>query len=360
MRVLHTIDSVRAEVGGPSHSVPMLVRALRSSGVDAFLWTYDRKGPRDLSPSGISAEMSLEDVLNGDRKIDVLHDHGIWRRANHQAARLAAIFDVPRMVSPRGMLEPWALSHRKWKKRVSWWLYQRKDIHSAAALHATAEMEAAQFRALGIALPVHIVPNALDLSDISVCPDCPDKEKKIVLFLSRIHPKKGLLMLVDAWAAVNPPNWIMQIVGPDELGHRADVEAKVARMGLKSSWRFQGAAEGQAKWKAMKEADLFVLPTHSENFGICVAEALASKLPVITTKGAPWEGLVTHDCGWWVEPTSDALATALRAAMALTSEQRTLMGEQGRTWIEREFSPCEVGKRMVESYEKTLSCNISR
>ena len=124
--------------------------------------------------------------------------------------------------------------------------------------------------------------------------------------------------------------------------------------GLSDAWQFDGAVDREDRWRVLQEADLFILPTKTESFGIAVAEALARGLPVITTTGAPWEGLVTHRCGWWVERSADALAAALREAVAMSPEQRREMGDRGRAWVEAEFSWTDIGRRMAEAYAEIL------
>ena len=142
-----------------------------------------------------------------------------------------------------------------------------------------------------------------------------ERERKRALFLSRVHPKKGLLMLAQAWGELRPERWEMMIVGPDVGGHRAQVESMVDQLGIRNDWTFHDSLYGEQKEQAFLGSDLFVLPTFSENFGIAVAEALAYGLPVVTTRGAPWSGLQDRRCGWWVEPTLDGVRRGLEAGI---------------------------------------------
>jgi len=153
--------------------------------------------------------------------------------------------------------------------------------------------------------------------------------------LSRIHPKKGLINLIDAWARVRPEGWRLVIAGPDEGGYQAEVAERIRTSGVGEQVSFVGAVEGEAKAALYRNADLFVLPTFSENFGVVVAEALAYGLPVLTTRGAPWADLETHNCGWWIDTGVEPLAQALREAMALSDEQRHAMGARGRDYVLR-------------------------
>lgn len=358
MRVLHTIASLRPETGGPARSVPGLAAAIAGSGVDVSLWAADVPARYEV-PGGV-------ELLKGDIResiacldtFDLVHDHGLWLPINHAIAKATAAAGIPRMVSPRGMLEPWALNHRKWKKRLAWFAYQKRDLERSAALHATAESEAEQFRKLGLTPPGFVIPNGVELPNqgSSFAKGSEDKQRKrTALFLSRVHPKKGLPILVDAWARVRPEGWRMRVVGPDEDGHRGEIESMVRRLGLEADWTLEGPLEGARKADAFAEADLFILPTHSENFGIAVAEALAAGLPVITTTGAPWRRLIESRSGWWVEPTSNSLADVLKEACRLGSGDLEAMGTRGRALVQREFSWSGIASQMIEAYERTLS-----
>lgn len=325
--------------------------ALAARGLDVHLWSAEI--PPDFVPaSGVKMHAEPLDVLLGPHGIrpDVIHDHGVWLPSNHGVARGARRLNRPRVVSPRGMLEPWALRHRRWKKKMAWWLYQRADLQSAAVLHATAEAEAAQFRQLGLHPPIRIIANGIALPE-----HAPDKRKpdgrRTALFLGRLHRKKGLPLLVEAWARVKPPGWRMRVVGPDEDGHRAEIAALVAAAGLGEIWEMPGPVNDADKWRCYAEADLFLLPSHSENFGMAVAEAMAAGLPVITTRACPWEGVRTRRCGWWVEPAAESLAAALREACALPGSELASMGERGREWMRSDFSWSKVAEEMASLYE---------
>ncbi len=382
MKVLHTIASLHPETGGPARSVPGLASALADLGMKVHLWSPALPEGIETPPGVVLHTGDFNQLIGRLGTIDLIHDHGLWLPVNHQVALASRAKGIPRMVSPRGMLEPWALNHKKWKKRLAWHLYQHRDLNRACALHATADSEAEQFRRLGLGNPVHIIPNGVDLPPLSslshqlsvlrpqatdhrppttdhrqlpsaLC-SLPSASLRSALFLGRIHPKKGLPLLVEAWAKVRPPGWSMQVIGPDEGGHRAEVEGLVRNAGLGDVWHFGGSLEGEMKSRAFQEASLFILPTFSENFGISVAEALASGVPVITTTGAPWQGLESHRCGWWVAPEVEALAAGLREATALNDDERQAMGERGARWMKDEFTWAGVASQMRVAYEQVL------
>jgi hypothetical protein len=140
---------------------------MAATGIEVGLWAPDRSAldsplvePHPaVRPLAGSAEAALKEF----GRPDLIHDNGLWLRHNHQLARLAALAGIPRVVSTRGMLEPWAMNHKRWKKRLAWWLYQRRDLQRAVALHATARSEADHLRQLGLRNAISIIPNGVDL-----------------------------------------------------------------------------------------------------------------------------------------------------------------------------------------------------
>ena len=285
-----------------------------------------------------------------DRHVDILHDHGIWLPNNHAAIGVARERNIPLVVSPRGMLEPWSLAYRAWKKRIAWTLYEKRDLASARAFCATSIEEATSIRKCGCRQPIAVVPNGVEVP-ASAGPRWTKSVPKTALFLSRIHPKKGLLLLVEAWKRAQPPNWRVVVAGPDEGGHRRIVERAVSEAGLRYAFDFVGPADDSAKGALLRQADVLILPTMSENFGVVIAEALAYMVPVIATTGVPWSGLADHACGWWVRPEVGEIARAIREVAALSDSEREAMGMRGRLWVEREFSWPSAAKRMLSVYE---------
>ena len=285
------------------------------------------------------------------KRSDVVHAHGLWLMPNVDAGNAAAHARTSLVVSPRGMLANEALEYSSLKKRLFWRLLQRRAYAGAAAWHATSEQEAAEIRAFGIAAPIAVIPNGIDLPDVLADHD-EARPRRRLLFLSRIHPKKGLPVLLDAWSqiAAERPEWDLVIAGADEGGHRGELEARVATDGIPNIM-FTGPLYGEAKTALLKATDLFVLPTRNENFGIAVAEALAAGIPAIVTTGAPWSGLATERCGWWIDQGVAPLVDALREATALPPDQRRAMGLRGRAWMTRDFGWDRIGRQMCAVYK---------
>jgi len=299
---------------------------------------------------GIGAQYQQQlALLARDSRDCLVHDHAVWLPSNHAVAKFCRTRGIIRIVSPRGMLTPWALNHGKFKKRIAWWIFQRADLKSARVLHATSELEASELRLLGVRLPIAIIPNGVDMATVQPI-HTTMKGSKQALFVGRIHPKKGLPMLAQAWAAVKPAGWSMHVIGPDEGGHRAAVEQAVHQLGISDQWVFHGPMEGQQKWEWLSKADITILPTYSENFGLTVVESLLMGTPVITTTGAPWSRLTEKRCGWWVEPTANHLELAVREATMLNPAELMEMGKRGANWVANEFTWHGIAEKFEELY----------
>jgi glycosyltransferase involved in cell wall biosynthesis len=374
MKVLVAINSLASCQGGPSRSVSGLSDALASQGVDCLHLTVSLPpGEGEVLPVSAARRppFRIPAIWWGTRPFywpfqvervaerlvqahapDLVHVHGVWSPSMHRVCVFARKHGLPLMISPRGMLTPWALRHRPWKKWLAYRLYQHWDLAAATVLHATADAEAADLRDLGLRNPLAVIPNAVDLPPWRE--PVFGRSPRTVLFLSRIHPKKGLLLLVEAWSRLRPAHWRCVIAGPDEGGHLAEVRRAVHHAGLEREFSFPGPVEDKEKWALYQGADLFVLPTYSENFGVVIAEALACGVPVITTRGAPWHELETHQCGWWVETRVAPLAAALQEAMALADAERCDMGRRGRRLVEARYSWDRVGGQMKAVYEWML------
>jgi glycosyltransferase involved in cell wall biosynthesis len=271
-------------------------------------------------------------------------------------ASTSAKFKVPLVVSPRGTLSEWALNHKKYKKRIAWILYQRKDLLSASAFHATSEEESANIKKLNFSQPVYIVPNGIELHDFLPSRKRTDGKRR-VLFLSRIHFQKGLKELLAAWARINPDNWILQISGTDSDNFQTYLVGLAQTLGISDSIQFTGPLKEPEKWIALRQSDILVLPSYSENFGMVVAEALAAEVPVITTKATPWqelEGDSSNRAGWWISLGIDPLVAALKEAINLTDDERLKMGKRGRQIIKVKYTWSAVAEQMLIAYKEVL------
>ena len=376
MNVCHVVPGLHPRAGGPSRTVVQLTDALEAQpGISVSLVSQSRiDGPQVQSRNanvsrhvgqrgwpvsvalGLSGRQSLGEVFK-DAPPALVHIHGIWHPLGHWASQSSQRRRVPTVLHPRGMLAPWALAWRSWKKNLALWAYQRRDLESARVLFATAEREAEGFRRFGLRQPIVVIPNGVEL-DFAIAPMrqgevAAGNGPRKALFLGRIHSVKNLLNLLEAWAALDSHGWLLQLAGPDEGGHLAQVRQRISALGLQDHVQYLGSIDDTHKGEVYAAAALFILPSFSENFGVVVAEALSHGLPVIATRGTPWQGLEQHGCGWWVEPTVDGLVGALRDAMAKEPLQLQEMGMRGQVYA-REFDWGNIARQTVEVYRWIL------
>jgi glycosyltransferase involved in cell wall biosynthesis len=316
--------------------------------------------PLDLRTFPVSGteRFGLAHGLYGDLQSsnpDLLHLHGLWKYPAVVARRWARHSGRPYLVSTHGMLEPWALQQSRLLKGIANVLYQRACLQEAFCIRATSMMEAESIRKAGYRNLIALVPNGVEPPDSTV-PKSPKPlgQRKRALFLSRIHPKKGLLNLIKAWHVLAPKDWELAVVGPDDGGHLAKVRALVRQCGLQGRVDFAGDVRGQGRTRIYDGADLFVLPSYSENFGLVIAEALSCGVPVITTRATPWQDIEQHQCGWWTDMGAEPLIEALRQAFALSSDELSQMGARGRKLILEKYTWPPIGRSMVEVYHWML------
>jgi len=319
----------------------------RSGGIEAAT----RELVIHLRAMGLQVSRSSEQALSGVP--DCVHLHGIWSPKLAGQILTWRKLGIPCVVSPHGMLDPWALSHKWLKKKIAWHVYQKHLLNRAVLLHGASEREIRQFKTLRLKPPVALVPWGVSLPPTRAQRPAHSRPR-IALFVGRIYPVKGLPMLVEAWAKVRPAGWKMRIVGPDEAGHRAEVEALIRKAGLEADFEFAGPLYGEALREAYENAGLFILPSYTENFGMAVAEAMAHSLPVVTTTGTPWSILPERGCGWWVAPSVDDIAQVLSTATALDDETLRAMGTKGREVVASEFSWQQTANKMKSVYECVL------
>ncbi|HYO23989.1 MAG TPA: glycosyltransferase [Lacipirellulaceae bacterium] len=333
LRIVHTVNSVDPTQGGPSRTVPALCGHLAQERPD---WRIQL----------VTSRAELARVVAASPP-DLIHDHGQWLPLNHSAARAARRTGVPRIVSPRGMLSPWSRRHRQWKKKLAWALYAGRDMASAAVIHATSDLEMQELRELGVRQPIAVIPNGVDQPPL-VAGGGASEARPYVLFMSRVHEKKGVRELLEAWQSLDRGPWELVLAGPDEQG-------LMKRLSMPPGARYVGMVDGEAKTRLLAEASLFVLPSYSENFGVVVAEAMMAAVPVIATHGTPWKILADEGCGWWIPMEQDRLASTLKSAMAETAHALHSMGERGRAVAMAHFGWPRIASDMAAVYAWVLN-----
>jgi glycosyltransferase involved in cell wall biosynthesis len=366
LHVAHVIRSVASKYGGPAVTVPALCQELSLAGQDVSLHVADGQAPlaplgnarffgHSCVPGGARFGVSLQlhrALVEESRSADIVHSHGLWLFPNldvHWATRRGRSKLV---LSPRGMLEKYALDRSAAAKRLVWALGQGAAARAADCIHVTSESEYHSIREVGLDNPVAVVPNGVFIPQAAARAEGP---RRRLLFLGRIDPKKGVDLLLRAWTAVSAayPAWDLDIVGPGDAAYVEEMR------GLASSLEAQRVTFAEAVFGAERDrllatADLFVLPTRSENFGMTVAEALASGVPVICSRGAPWSGIEDERCGDWIDIGVEPLVHALRAALARPREELGAMGARGRAWMERDFGWAAQANKLIATYRWLL------
>lgn len=362
LRVLLLTAKLSPASGGLAVSVPHMARgidALDGVAVDV-MGTLDPADPEAAMGWGprvhafpVAGPLALQRAPGMAPALerlapDIVDVQGLWTWASRVSYAHFRRHGRPYVVTPRGMLDPWARRNARWKKRLFAAFTETAHLRHACCLRATAEMEAQHLRDFGLTQPIAIVPNGIALPELE--PRRVDGRRR-ALFLSRLHPKKGIDHLLRAWAALEPrfPDWDLIIAGLDENGHEAEMKALAARLEVRRA-RFHGPVHGREKDQLYRNADLFVLPTHAENFGLVVAEALAQEVPVITTRNAPWQGLVDQAAGWWIPLEQVALEASMVEAMMRPPGELYAMGARGRTWMQRDFGWDRIAEQMREVY----------
>lgn len=272
------------------------------------------------------------------------------------------------LLTPHGMLEPWIISRNYWTRKVpAICLYQRRAVSRVDMIVATAESERQNILKLGWNQIVTVVKNGIDVKGIQ--PKTAWHTPHRLLFMSRLHPKKGLEMLFDAYAGLlksvsendnrdndNPDNQYnvrvshseLLIAGEGDPAYASSLRGKVRALGIDGHVRFLGPVYGDEKWSLIREADVVVLPSYSENYGLIVAESLASATPVLTTTGTPWKSLADHCCGWWVEPDVQTIRKALQDVFTVDGERAEKLGRNARLLAEQE---CSIEDNIIDLYQ---------
>lgn len=359
MKLVHVVPHIDKEAAGPSYSVPRLCQYLALLHHEVVLSCLAARGPipnvqlelhkqwKLLSRFAISTQQ-YRALSKHSRMASVVHNHSLWSMPNVAAGWATAGKNVKLVTSPRGTLSSQALARSRWVKRAVWPL-QKRALFEAHLLHATSEEEYRDIRAMGLRTPVALIPNGIDLPDLPAHPL--QSTGRTLLYMGRIHPIKGIDRLLRAWAQVQDvhTDWQLVIAGVGEDSYVNELQTLARELGLQRV-TFPGPAYGSEKTQAYLNADATVLPTHSENFGMVVAEALALGRPALVAKGAPWQVLETERCGWWVDNDVDSLVKALSVTLSTSRNELLTMGQRGRQLMERDYSWPSVAERMDAAY----------
>jgi glycosyltransferase involved in cell wall biosynthesis len=371
---LQVLSHLSPQYGGIATSVPRLARATEAASLHAcpiagfcdsreleHVPEDQRAGMRIFSPNRMRwiVDTSLQRRLkNTIRAATGVHIHGVWETHCMIAAGIARECKRPYVISVHGMLEQWALRSKRLKKALYAALVEIRRMQRAACLRALSLDEVDDYRRLGLTNPIAIIPNGTDAQPgatpglfLDAYPQLTGK--RTILFLGRLHQKKGLQLLLQAWARVSSKadDVHLVIAGPDSENMRASLEKVTDELKLRSSVTFTGMLTGEQKWSAFAAASLFVLPSYSEGFSIAILEALAMGLPVIVTTPCHIPEVAIHDCGWVIQPAVGPLEQALADFFSLSREEADLIGKRGRDLVRTRFHSSVVANEMAQVYD---------
>lgn len=368
MKILHYIPSIDRASGGVGAYMQLLTKDLGKL-VELHVVTHESENELDLqnctlhyiSSGWLPWSSAKKEFLNLLDKLcpDVFHSNCCWLPLSALTSIWAKEKGYKVVYTPHGMLEPWIMQRHYWTKKFpAIHLFQKRGVAVADLVHSTAESEYENLTKLAWNKKICTIPNCVDLDvvdeKLSFVNNIKDStaRQKTILFLSRVHVKKGVNFLIEAVAALKDSldGWKVKIAGEGEEYYVEELQLLAKSLGVEKKIDFLGGVYGDEKWNLYKEASLFVLPTHSENFGIVVAEALACKVPVITTVGTPWKELNELDCGWWTEIGTKPTIGAIASFLSKTDDELKEMGENGRALVERKYSCKKVALQFSKMY----------
>ncbi len=323
--------------------------------------TFVENVVRELCARGHEAEVATS--ADGFTRCDVMHIHGLWSGLLHKAGAFAAARGIPVVWSTHGMTAPWSMRWKRWKKLPAWWLYQRRDLRRAAAIHCTTAQELEWNRRLGFER-CFVVP--LGTGEVASGGSGAARAEGVrrLLFVGRIYPVKGLVNLVRAWGLVaerlgaGMQGWQLRIVGPDQAGHQECLKAEVRALRLDGMVEFAGPKYGEELSREYADCDCLVLPSFTENFGGVVIDALAHGKPCIASSSTPWRELRDCGCGWWVSNEPEPLADAIGEMIGVGDIRRREMGEKGRALAEDKYSWPAVADSLAAHYGRIVAAAL--
>lgn len=384
LKILHNLPTIGKDSFGIGQISGSLARSQYLLGHDVTIWCLDNadnigwaatthdfpvdriKGFKNFgSPSiGFCPQMTKFANMQELEAFDIVHQHGIWPVNSIGTLILAKKKKIHSVIAPHGSLNSWALNLSSFKKKIALALYERENLKLASCLHATSENEISDFRDFGLKNPIAYIENGI-LEKYLLVTGNPERfrlqynipsNKRILLFLSRISPKKGLEMLVEAINStrIEFDNWQLIIAGIDEFNHKKEIESLIVHYHLESKIKIIGSLFGADKEDAFAASELFILPSYSEGAPMVVLDSLAAGVPVITTKASTWNDLVDFNCGWWTDISTPAITKALKEAIGKSSEELKIMGDSGRKLIAAKYTWPQLAGKTIMLYEWLL------
>jgi glycosyltransferase involved in cell wall biosynthesis len=389
MKILHVIPSVAPVRGGASHAVLEMVRAIKDLGVDIEIATTNDNGsdllnvplcqridyqqvptlffPRFSPPIPPIREFAYSTELTtwlwqNISKYDLLHIHAIFSYASTLAMTFARLKKVPYIVLPHGLLCHWSLQQGARKKQLYLDLIERENLNHSRAIQVTAQNEQREVAALGLKAPTFTLP--LGLCSLPIAPDARKRlrqrlrvslDEPVILFMSRLHHKKGLDYLIPALANLKDQPFTFVLAGSGSPEYEAEIRALINTHQLESRTHFAGFIDGEEKNILLQGADLFVLTSHSENFGIAVLEAMSAGLPVIVTPGVGLSSVVhSAQVGYVPNLAIDEITKTIQYCLA-NPEMTKVMGDRARQFVLETYGWDRIAAQLIEVYTQSLS-----
>ena len=379
MKITLLSGSDSRKSGGLYTSVRKLAESTWQRGIDVNILAhsdeysaYDKAAYRSLQPisyalkgpANFGYSPDMHTILK-QQNPDLIHTQCLWMYLSKVSLDFYQKYRTPHIISPRGMLDPWAVQNSAWKKKLVATWFEKQHLHTAACLHALCQSEADAMRQYGLINPIAIIPNGIDLpsSDAMQASTEPawsssvPSDKKVLLFLGRIHPKKGLLNLIEAWSTsqADVKDWCLVIAGWDENGHRAELEARVKATGIGKTVLFVGSQLGKDKSASYVRADAFILPSLSEGLPMSVLEAWSYRLPVLMTPQCNLPEGFQANAALCFEPTLEGNQQVLQKLGNLSQRHLSELGSSGYQLVQEKFTWDKVSAQMAEVYEWVLA-----
>ena len=361
MKIIHYIPSIDQLAGGTSTYMQILAKEL-GKYANVYIITHSSDNPVVMEnckvynvPTFKPFNRNFKNAINNillDVKPDVIHINCCWTPSCTIFQRIAQNRGLKVVLTPHGMLEPWIIKRHYWTRKVpALLLFQKAAVKKADCLQATAESEKQNLLKLGYNSNIKIVKLGIDAESIAMKTSW--KKSKQLLFLSRVHVKKGINYLIEAADILRDElqGYKILVAGEGDADYVASLKQQIMDKGLQDIIQLIGGVYGDKKWELFQTSDFFVLPTNSENFGLAIAESLASGTPVITTVGTPWNDLNSSNAGAWIEIGTQPLVETLRRFLSLSDEELETMGKNGRKLIETKYSAKVMAEEMMEVYK---------
>lgn len=361
MKIIHYIPSIDRIAGGTSTYMQVLGKELGKLA-EVHIITHASENPLPISNCEIH-NVSVYNPINSRFKNevsklfdvikpDLVHVNCCWMPACAFVQQMVQKRNIKVVLTPHGMLEPWLIKRHYWTRKLpALLLYQKAAIQNADCLQATAESEKENLLKLGYNSNIKIVKLGIDAESIIMKTSW--KKNKQLLFLSRVHVKKGINYLIEAADILRDDlqGYKILVAGEGDADYVASLKQQIMDKGLQDIIQLIGGVYGNKKWELFQTSDFFVLPTHSENFGLAIAESLASGTPVITTVGTPWNDLNSSNAGAWIEIGTQPLVETLRRFLSLSDGELETMGKNGRKLIETKYSAKVMAEEMMKVYD---------